>query len=160
MDKDIILNNVDVKASLSGKTLTRGRLNAFTSVISAVVPAAPSNLTAAAVSSSQINLAWIDTSNETGFKIERKTDAGGAYIEIATIGANVTNYSDTGLSASTTYYYRVRAYNIAGDSPYSNEASATTHASPSGGGGGGGGGGDVLTGDRQSGIGDRNVSPL
>ncbi len=137
--KDIILNNVDVKASLSGKTLTRGRLNAFTSVISAVVPAAPSNLTAAAVSSSQINLAWIDTSNETGFKIERKTDAGGAYIEIATIGADVTNYSDTGLSASTTYYYRVRAYNIAGDSPYSNEASATTHASPSGGGGGGGG---------------------
>jgi subtilisin family serine protease len=133
--KDIILNNVDVNASLSGKTLTRGRLNAFTSVISAVVPAAPSNLTAAAVSSSQINLAWIDTSNETGFKIERKTDAGGAYIEIATIGANVTNYSDTGLSASTTYYYRVRAYNIAGDSPYSNEASATTHVAPSGGGG-------------------------
>ncbi len=95
------------------------------------VPAAPSNLTATAVSSSQINLAWTDnSSNETGFKIERKAGSGGTWSQIATVGAGVTSYQNTGLSASTTYYYRVRATNSAGDSAYSNEANATTQAPP------------------------------
>ncbi|MDZ7269295.1 MAG: S8 family serine peptidase, partial [candidate division KSB1 bacterium] len=96
-------------------------------------PAAPSGLTATAVSSSQINLAWTDNStNETGFKIERATTSGGPYTQIATTAANVTTYSNTGLSPSTTYYYRVRATNEGGDSGYSNEASATTQNAPSG----------------------------
>jgi hypothetical protein len=95
------------------------------------VPAAPSSLTASAVSSSQVNLSWADNaSNETGFKIERKTGSGGAWGQVATVGANVTAWSDSGLSASTTYFYRVRANNSAGDSAYSNEASATTPAGP------------------------------
>jgi hypothetical protein len=93
------------------------------------LPAAPSALTAVAASSSQVNLSWTDnTSNETGFKLERKTGSGGTYSQIATVGTNVTTYSNTGLAASTTYYYRVRATNAAGDSAYSNEASATTPA--------------------------------
>jgi hypothetical protein len=101
-------------------------------------PAALSGLSASASSTSQIDLSWTDNSGgETGFKIERKTGAGGTYIEIATPSANTTTYSDTGLSASTTYYYRARAYNASGNSTYSSEASATT---PSLGGGGGGGG--------------------
>jgi subtilisin family serine protease len=134
--KDIILNSVDAKPSLSGKTLTGGRINAFAAVSR---PPAPSNLAAAATSSSQINLSWTDNSyNETGFKIERKIGATGTYSQVATVGANVTTYSDTGLNGSTTYYYRVRAYKTAGDSSYSNEASATT---PGGGGGNGDGGG-------------------
>lgn len=100
---------------------------------------APSNLTATAISSSQINLNWTDNSSaEDGFKIERRIE-GGTFSQIATVGANVTTYSNTGLSANTTYYYRVRAYNTAGNSDYSTEASATTQAAPSGGGGGGGG---------------------
>ncbi len=71
---------------------------------------APSDLSAVATSSSQINLSWADHSTtETGFKIERKTGSGGTYAQIATVGTNVTNYSDTGLSAATTYYYRVRS---------------------------------------------------
>jgi len=91
------------------------------------VPIAPSSLSAAPVSSSQINLGWTDNAdNETGVKIERKTGAGGTYAQIATVGANVTSYGDTGLAAGTTYYYRVRAYNALGNSPYSNEANATT----------------------------------
>ncbi len=97
------------------------------------IPAAPSSLAATVASSSQINLAWIDNStNETGFKIERKTGSGGTYAQIATVGANVTSYSNTGLSASTTYYYRVRSYNASGDSAYSNEAYATTQAAQTG----------------------------
>ena len=89
-------------------------------------PAAPSNLTATAASKSQINLAWTDNAtNETGFKIERSTD-GSNFTQITTVGANVTSYQNTGLSRSTKYYYRVRAYNGSGDSAYSNTASATT----------------------------------
>jgi hypothetical protein len=87
---------------------------------------APSNLTATAISSSQINLTWQDnSSDETGFEIERKTGSG-SYSQIATLGANVASYSDAFLSAGTIYYYRVRAYTAAGNSDYSNEASATT----------------------------------
>jgi len=134
--KNIILNNVDLKTSLSGKTLTGGRLNAFAAV-SSLIPPAPLNLAATAISGSQIDLSWTDnSSNETGFKIERKTGSGGTYSEIATTGADVTSYSDTGLSVSTTYYYRVYAYNSVGNSPYSNEASVTTPEESKGGGGG------------------------
>ena len=97
-------------------------------------PAAPSNLAAVVVSSSQINLTWTDTAtNESGFRIERCSGSGcTSFAEIATVGANVTSYQNTGLLASTSYSYRVRAYNQSGTSAYSNTASATTQgAAPS-----------------------------
>jgi len=89
---------------------------------------APSNLTAAAVSKSQVNLAWADNStNESGFKIERCQGAGCTnFAQIATTAANT--FSNTSLSPNTTYSYRVRAYNGGGDSDYSNIAQATTFA--------------------------------
>jgi predicted phage tail protein len=95
-------------------------------------PAAPSNLAASAASSSQINLSWADgDSSETGFKVERCSGVGCSdFTQIATTGANVTSYANTGLTASTSYSYRVRASNGAGDSDYSNTASATTPAAP------------------------------
>jgi pectate lyase len=90
------------------------------------VPNAPSGLTASASSSSQINLAWTDNANnETGFTIERATGTG-AFAVIATVGANVTSYQNTGLSPSTSYSYRVRAQNANGSSANSNTATATT----------------------------------
>jgi hypothetical protein len=90
-------------------------------------PAAPSALSAVAASSSQINLTWADNSNnESGFKIERSTDGGANYAEIFTTGANATSYSNTALSPATPYTYRVRAYNLSGNSAYSAAASATT----------------------------------
>ena len=93
----------------------------------ASTPAAPSGLTATVASSSQINLHWTDNStNETGFMIERKTGAAGTWGQIATAGVNATSYADSGLAASTNYVYRVRANNAAGPSSYSNEANATT----------------------------------
>ncbi len=94
-------------------------------------PAAPANLTAVAVSSTQINLSWADSNTELGFKIERCSGEGCAnFAQIATVGANVISYSNSGLSSSTSYSYRVRAYNTAGDSDYSNAASAQTPAAP------------------------------
>jgi hypothetical protein len=89
------------------------------------IPDPPSNLVASATSISQINLSWIDNSNvEEGFKIERWNGSG--YSQIATVGANVTTFADSGLATATAYSYRVRAFNNFGDSGYSNESSATT----------------------------------
>jgi len=93
-------------------------------------PAAPSNLAAKAVSYSQINLTWKDNSwNEAGFSIERMA-SGGAFSQIATVGAKVASFQDTTVSASTTYSYRVRAFNSAGYSAYSNTATVTTPIPP------------------------------
>jgi len=98
----------------------------FTLIKGGLIPAAPSGLSATAVSTGQINLNWTDnSSNETGFKIERSTDNVN-FAQITTVGSGVTSYSNTGLNVSTTYYYRVRATGTAGDSAYSNTANATT----------------------------------
>jgi len=98
------------------------------SFTTAFPPAAPGNLTANAVSDSQINIYWTDNSaDESGFKIERRP-AGGAWVQIATVGANSGMFASTGLNGATTYYYRVRSYGAGGDSAYSNEAYGTTAA--------------------------------
>jgi len=91
-------------------------------------PAAPTNLVAKAVSKTQINLTWTDNAtNELGFHIERCTGSTCTnFATIADVGANVTAYSNSGLTAKTTYRYRVHAYNAEGDSAYSNIAKATT----------------------------------
>ena len=90
---------------------------------------APSGLSATAVSSSRIDLSWTDNSgDESDFHIERKTGSGGTWSEIDTVSANTVSYQDTGLSAGTAYYYRVRAHRHSDGaySSYSNEPSATT----------------------------------
>ena len=90
------------------------------------VPTAPANLAATADSTSQINLTWSDLStNENGFTIQRSIDNVN-FGQIATVGANVTSYSNPGLAANTSYYYRVQATNSVGSSAYSNVAIATT----------------------------------
>jgi hypothetical protein len=112
--------------------------SAFTSVASAttpappvVPPAAPSGLIATTISSSEIDLSWTDNSNnETSFNIERATALAGPYTLIKTTAANTTSYADTGLSAVTTYYYRVYAANSAGNSADTSIANATTLVSP------------------------------
>jgi chitodextrinase len=93
-------------------------------------PTAPSGLTASAVSSSQINLSWTastDNVGVTGYKVERCQGAScTTFAQIATPTA--TTYSDTGLAASTSYSYRVRATDAAGNlSGYSSVASAATN---------------------------------
>src|SRR6266571_3885219 len=72
-----------------------------------------------------------DAGDEDGFKIERCQGSGCTnFTEITTVGANVTSYANSGLSPSTTYRYRVRAFNAGGSSGYSNEAEATTLPPP------------------------------
>ena len=94
-------------------------------------PAAPTNLTAAADAifpSSQIDLSWSNTagSDETGFAVYRSTD-GINFTAVATVAAGATTYSDTGLSAGTTYYYYVvTLLNATGKSGPSNQVSAAT----------------------------------
>jgi cellulose 1,4-beta-cellobiosidase len=91
------------------------------------LPAAPTTLKATAASRTQINLTWTDNaSNETGFLIERSTKSGSGYVQIATVGSNVTSFANTGLSANKSYYYRIRASNGVGNSAYSNTATAKT----------------------------------
>lgn len=90
-------------------------------------PEAPTGMLATTVNDQRIDLSWVDQSNnETGFRIERALGAGGSFTEIDLVGANVTNYSDTGLSDDTEYCYRARAYNGTGDSLYTNVSCATT----------------------------------
>jgi hypothetical protein len=90
-------------------------------------PLPPSNLIATPVSKTQIDLSWTDnSSHENGFKIERSPNGSSDWTQIATVGANVTTYSDTTVVCDTPYYYRVRAYNASGNSDYSNIANATT----------------------------------
>ena len=96
-------------------------------------PTAPSELTANAASSSQINLRWAasnDNFEVNGYRIERCTGGGCAnFVEVAS--ATGTTFNDTGLSPQTTYRYRVRATDAAGNlSGYSNVASATTSLLP------------------------------
>ena len=103
-----------------------GESNEVEVIVIVPIASAPSALTSVAVSSEQIDLTWQDNSdNEDGFKIERSLD-GVSFEEIATIVANTATYSDTGLNSGTTYYYRICAYNTAGNSEYSDTAEAAT----------------------------------
>jgi hypothetical protein len=93
-------------------------------------PDAPTDLTATAVSSTRIDLAWHDNSNnEIGFRVERSLD-GSNFAEIASLGSNVTAFSDTTVFASTFFFYRVFAFNNFGNSDPSNIAFAQTPAPP------------------------------
>ncbi|MDD5466128.1 MAG: SH3 domain-containing protein [Candidatus Omnitrophica bacterium] len=98
------------------------------------VPSAPSLLNATAASSTSMSLVWSDnSSDETGFKVYR------AGVLITTTAANAESYTDSGLTASTSYSYYVKAVNAAGDSAASNTATAITSATQNNTGGGGGG---------------------
>jgi hypothetical protein len=99
--------------------------------MAAPVPNAPTGLSVTAVSGPQMNLSWtLNSTTETGVKVFRKTGVNGTYALIKTLPAGTKTYSNSGMSASTQYYYKVAAYNSTGDSPYSNESFATTPPPP------------------------------
>ncbi len=85
--------------------------------------ASPTSLTATVVSSSRVNLNWIDNSrSESAYLIERKATSTGNYSQIGSVGMNVPSYTDTyNFASGITYYYQVRATNATIYSGYSNQ---------------------------------------
>jgi titin len=86
---------------------------------------APTGLTATGISTSEIDLSWTDSNNETGYRIERSLNET-TWATLATVGADVTSYANTGLTGGTRYIYRVRAINPGGASAASPNASTYT----------------------------------
>ena len=86
------------------------------------IPAAPTALTAT-VANGQVSLSWTGSANASGYHVKRGSASGGPYTLLAT--STQASYADTSVSMGTTYYYVVTAYNSAGESGNSNEASAT-----------------------------------
>ena len=130
-DGSYAAGDVGMDTYTSGFTFVGWEGGAVTSTPDTTPPTAPSNLTATAASSSQVSLGWAASTDDvgvTGYRVERCQGSGCAtFTEIGTVAG--TSYSDTGLSATTSYSYRVRATDAAANpSGYSNVASATTPA--------------------------------
>ena len=105
------------------------RIRMLTNPSTASPPSPPADLTARAVSASEINLNWRDTSsNEIGFRVQRRLEDYTDWVPIGTVAANSATFSDVGLSPGTSYIYRVQAFNRTHSSTFSNEAPATTVA--------------------------------
>lgn len=99
------------------------------SIYEGTIPFAPSNLQALAVSASQINLQWTDNSNnETTFVVEESLNGTSGWSVINTSLANSTSFSRNGLNPNTTYYYRIKSTNPAGNSIYTSVVNATTQS--------------------------------
>jgi hypothetical protein len=93
----------------------------------AAPPAAPSNLSATPMSSSEIDLHWQDNAlNEQGYKVQATTNTNGVWTQVAVLGAGATSFAHTGLGGGTTCYYRVCSYNRKGTSAFAGPVSATT----------------------------------
>jgi subtilisin family serine protease len=125
---------------LNGRTQTRGRINAHRALSSLL---APTDLTATADSPSQITLTWKDNATgEDGYRVARKGPTDADFVDI-TAGAppppNTTKFTDPGVSPTTTYEYKVTAFNNIADSFASNTVSVTTPDNPPPSSGGGGG---------------------
>ena len=93
------------------------------------LPQTPGGLAAAAVSGSQISLAWNAVTNAASYKIKRSPANGGPYALVAT-SVTATNYTDTGLIVGTTYYYVVSAVNAGGESANSAQVGAIPVSNP------------------------------
>jgi large repetitive protein len=113
----------------AGESAFTSTANATTQALPAA-PAAPTVLTAQAISASQINLSWNDNSTtETAFEVYRSTNDNANFRLVATVAGGAgaqKSYSDIGIFANVRYYYKVRAVGVGGNSAYSNEANSKT----------------------------------
>ncbi|WP_426452546.1 glycosyl hydrolase 53 family protein [Paenibacillus sp. S-38] len=107
--------------------------NEFVSTIDVhvtAVPAAPGNLSASAKSANAIELTWSAVNGAVGYHVYRSAAADGSYDKRNEVILPGTAFTDTGLAASTTYFYKVTAVNPAGESTLSAAASAKTDEAP------------------------------
>jgi hypothetical protein len=111
-----------VQSSASGYSISEFQV--FGNVTS-LLPAAPANLTATAVSSSQINLSWSSGAGAGGYNVRQALAPGGPYTLVAT-NVPTLGFTNTGLSAGTIYYYSVTSTNAYGESTNAINGSAET----------------------------------
>ena len=124
--------NAPVNVAAGGTvTVTVTRTVGLNAVLSGILlggglppPAAPTGLTASPVDASDIGLGWTASSGAASYKVQRSADGSTGWTQVGSSAG--TAFTDSGLSASTTYFYRILASNSVGDSAPSNVASATT----------------------------------
>jgi len=89
--------------------------------------AAPTGVTAVANSTSSITISWSSVAGATGYRVYRSGTSDGTYTEVGS--SSSTSYTNTGLTAGTTFYYKVAAYNSGGEGSKSNMVSVATYVS-------------------------------
>ncbi len=114
------------------KTIWAGNGHSLASTLSVPDVTPPNALQVSNPTTSSLTLGWNDNSdNETGFRIERQTEGSSTWVHVKNTAANATSWTNVGLTADTTYTYRVRAFNADGATAWSNQASNTTLSPPS-----------------------------
>ena len=131
-----LTTNTFASSGLTASTLYRFRVRAYnaggSSAYSAVVdtpttPQTPGGLSVTPISTGELLLRWTDTAGETGYRVERCTGAAcTGFAEIAQTQTGVVTFSNAGLPSGTLHRYRVKAFNLGGNSAASNIAEATT----------------------------------
>ncbi|HSI35868.1 MAG TPA: PA14 domain-containing protein, partial [Tepidisphaeraceae bacterium] len=92
----------------------------------------PTNFAAQALSTTEIKLTWSDSTYESVYEIERSPNGTTGWTQIGGADANILTYTDTFLTPNTTYFYRIRAGNSGGFTPYTAVVSAKTLSAPAG----------------------------
>lgn len=118
-----------VVSELQGVVSPPSNLAAVQTPPSSVV--APSNLVGAPAHALQVDLSWTDNStNELGFRVQRRLAGSGSFNEVASLAANLSSYQDASVSANTAYDYRVLSRDAQGNSAPSNVVTVTTPVLP------------------------------
>ncbi len=116
-----------VRATGAGGDSAYSNVASATTASAVIAPAAPSGLVSTNLTTTSVTLTWTDNANnETGYRVERRVGTGAFQTLPNTLSANATTFTDSTLTPGTSYEFRVRAFNSAGDSAASNAVGVTT----------------------------------